>query len=72
MKKDIEVYAVDIYKERIKCYWIGEIGFGELNIYKNPQNDGFIVETECLGEEFYKKVLVAMNDYLFKNSKIVE
>ena len=72
MKNDIEVYAVDIYKEHIKCYWVSEIGFGELNIYKNPQNDGFIVETECLGEEFYKKVLAAMNDYLFKNSKIIE
>ena len=72
MKNDIEVYAVDIYKEHIKCYWVSEVGFGELNIYKNPQNDGFIVETECLGEEFYKKVLAAMNDYLFKNSKIIE
>ena len=48
----------------------GDIGFGVLTIYQ--EGDEFKVETECLGSDFYYKILDKLKEYLQKIGQIVE
>ena len=50
--------------------WSANVGFGVLTIERKGET--FEVETETMGEEFYKQVLEKAKEYILKNSKIVE
>lgn len=73
MKKyEIEINYIDIEEKTIYIGWgAKDIGFGVLTINKQEENE-FYVETETMGREFYKQVLEKTNEYLLKNSIIVE
>ena len=76
MKKyDIKINDICFQDNVIVISWSAKnIGFGQLTIsvsYDN-ENPPFLVETECMSEEFYKQVLEEAKKYIFKNSKIIE
>jgi hypothetical protein len=66
----IEITDVTFLKDYIEISWVAHIGFGILTIHKTEE--GFEVETECLGEEFYKDIIDKFKEYLLKDFKIVE
>ena len=44
----------------------GEVGFGfgQLTIQQLSADDNIVVETECMGKEYTKKILIALLDSL--------
>lgn len=66
----IDITDVEFRDNRIVISWVAHIGFGILTIYKTDK--GFEIDTECLGEEFYKDVLDKFKEYLSTNFKIVD
>lgn len=71
-KKELHVDEVIMHEDHMNIKWYGSIGFGNLDIYYDEENDKYDVTTECLGEEFYKEILKLAFDYLIKNSNIIE
>ena len=67
---EIEISYVHAEQDTIFIGWAANIGFGVLTI--NICKHDFEIETETLGEEFYKQVLDKAKDYIFEHSKIVE
>ena len=43
-----------------------------LTIHQDNDDKSFEVETECLGDNFYKQVLDKFKEYLLKDYKIIE
>lgn len=68
--KDIKIDYIKINENIVLIGWSANIGFGVLTIHY--VNNNFEVETEGLGEEFYKDVLQKAQEYLLINSKIIE
>ena len=68
--KDIKIDYIKINENIILIGWSANIGFGVLTIHHI--NNNFEVETEGLGEEFYKDILQKVQEYLLINSKIIE
>ena len=66
----IDITDVEFRDNRIVISWVAHIGFGILTIYKTDK--GFEIDTECLGEEFYRDVLDKFKEYLLTNFKIVD
>lgn len=66
----IDITNVEFKDNHIVISWVAHIGFGILTIYKTDK--GFEIDTECLGEEFYKDVLDKFKEYLSTNSKILD
>ena len=66
----IDITNVEFKDNRIVISWVAHIGFGILTIYKTDK--GFEIDTECLGEEFYKDVLDKFKEYLSTNFKILD
>lgn len=71
-ERRLEVDNVVIHEDHINIQWHGSIGFGNLDIYYDKENEKYDVTTECLGEEFYKEILKLTSEYLIKNSNIIE
>ena len=76
MKKyDITINDISFQDNVIFIDWSAKgVGFGQLTIsvsYDN-ENPPFLVETECMGENFYKQVMEAAKLYIFEKSKIIE
>lgn len=69
-KRFIEITDVLFLENRIEIEWIAHIGFGVLTIYK--AENGWEVDTECLGDDFYKDVLDKFKEYLLKDYKIID
>lgn len=67
---EIEISYVHAEKDTIFIGWTANIGFGVLTIEQCGQI--FEIETETLGEEFYKQVLDKAKEYILEHSKIVE
>lgn len=68
--KDIKIDYINTVANTILIGWSANIGFGILTIHYI--NGFFEIETEGLGEEFYKDVLQKAQEYLLINSKIIE
>lgn len=66
----LEINYVNFLQDRIEIGWSADIGFGVLTI--NKVDNYFEVETECLGSDFYNKVLEKFKEYLQDFGKIVE
>jgi hypothetical protein len=66
----LEINYVNFLQDRIEIGWLADIGFGVLTI--NKVDNHFEVETECLGSNFYNKVLEKFKEYLQDFGKIVE
>lgn len=66
----IEIDYVHFVDKAMIIGWSGDIGFGVLTIYQ--EDDEFKVETECLGSDFYYKILDKLKEYLQKVGQIVE
>lgn len=66
----IDITDVEFRDNHIVISWVAHIGFGILTIYKTDK--GFEIDTECLGEEFYKDVLDKFKEYLLTNFKILD
>jgi hypothetical protein len=66
----IEITDVEFRDNCIVISWVAHIGFGILTIYKTDK--GFEIDTECLGEEFYKDILDKFKEYLLKDYKIID
>ena len=66
----LEINYVNFLQDRIEIGWLADIGFGVLTI--NKVDNHFEVETECLGSDFYNKVLEKFKEYLQDFGKIVE
>ena len=75
MKKyDIKINFVDFQDKKIIIGWSAKnIGFGQLTIsFDKRINQEFLVETECMGKDFYEQVIEETKKYIFKNSLIIE
>lgn len=72
MDKDynINISYVAIHEDIIFIGWSADVGFGVLTIIK--VEDGFKVETECMGKEFYRQVLDKAKEFIFDFSEIIE
>lgn len=66
----LEITYVNLLKDRMEIGWTSNIGFGVLTI--NITEDGFEIETECLGEEFCERVLDQFKQHIMSYGKIVE
>lgn len=66
----IKINYIHPMDDLIYIGWSANVGFGVLTI--EQKGDTFEVETETMGEEFYKQVLDKAKEYLFEHSKIVE
>ena len=69
---DIEINYVHFNTNCAYIGWSANIGFGVLTIHKDSDDKPFEVETECLGDNFYKQVLDKFKEYLLKDYKIIE
>lgn len=74
MKKyEIEIDYVYFNENCMLIDWSAKnIGFGVLTIVFNERENLFQIETETMGEEFYKQVLEEAKKYILKKSIIVE
>lgn len=78
---NLVINSVDIGNKRIVISWSADIGFGQLTIATNNAKDNllgelaekeeYLIDTECLGKDFYEKVLNKAMIYLIENSKII-
>lgn len=67
----MEINYVNFLNNKIEIGWSKQgIGFGILTIHSS--NQGFEIETECMGEKFYYEVLEKFNEYLKQNFQIIE
>lgn len=69
---NIEINYVHFNTNCVCIGWSANIGFGVLTIHQDKDDEPFEIETECLGEDFYKQVLDKFKDYLLKDYKIIE
>lgn len=69
---DIEIDYVHFNRDCVSIGWSANIGFGVLTIYQDDDDKPFEVDTEHLGDNFYKQVLDKFKEYLLKDYKIVE
>ena len=69
---NIEINYVHFNTNCVYIGWSANIGFGVLTIHQDNDDEPFEIETECLGEEFYKQVLDKFKEYLLKDYKIIE
>ena len=58
---DLRVVGVVVGHNYIILSWSANIGFGELTLYKDDE-EGWVADTECMGEDFVKRVLSAWAD----------
>lgn len=66
----IKINYIHPMDDLIYIGWSASVGFGVLTI--EQKGNTFEVETETMGEEFYKQVLEKAKEYVFEHSKIVE
>ena len=66
----IEIDYVHFVDKAMIIGWSGDIGLGVLTSCQ--EGDEFKVETECLGSDFYYKILDKLKEYLQKVGQIVE
>lgn len=66
----IKINYVRPIADTIFIGWSANVGFGVLTI--NICGETFEIETETMGEEFYKQVLAKAKEYILEHSKIVE
>ncbi len=66
----IKINYIHPMDDLIYIGWSANVGFGVLTI--EQKGNTFEVETETMGEEFYKQVLDKAKEYIFKHSKIIE
>lgn len=73
-KYDIRINYVNFLDKRVEIGWSAKnIGFGILTIsFDSKKSRHFLVETECMGKDFYKQVMEEANKYILKKSKIIE
>lgn len=69
---NIEINYVHFNTNCVYIGWSANIGFGVLTIHQDNDDEPFEIETECLGEDFYKQVLDKFKEYLLKDYKIIE
>lgn len=66
----LDIDYVHFLQDRVEIGWSAHIGFGVLTIYK--AENGWEVDTECLGDDFYKDILDKFKEYLLKDYKIID
>ena len=73
-KYDIRINYVSFLDKRLEIGWSAKnIVFGILTIsYDSKKSRHFLVETECMGKDFYEQVMEETNKYILKKSKIIE
>ena len=73
-KYDIKINYVNFLDKRVEIGWSAKnIGFGILTIsFDSKKSRHFLVETECMGKDFYEQVMEEANKYILKKSKIIE
>lgn len=69
---NIKINYVHFNTDCVCIGWSANIGFGVLTIHQDNDDKPFEVETECLGDNFYKQVLDKFKEYLLKDYKIIE
>ena len=63
---EIEIQDVRFFTNAMIIDWIcNNIGWGELTIVKNEEEDKYEIDSECMSDEFVKEVLLKTIDYIF-------
>ena len=61
----IEIRNVIFAKNAMIINWDANIGWGQLTIEKT--DNGYDIDTECLGDDFVKQCFQALGEYFLKN-----
>ena len=63
---EIEIQDVRFFTNAMIIDWVcNNIGWGELTIVKNEEEDKYEIDSECMSDEFVKEVLLKTIDYIF-------
>lgn len=73
---NLRIDYINFDKDVMLIGWSANIGFGVLTINWQEKKDycnyHFAIETECLGEDFYKQVMDKAFEYMLNSFKIIE
>ena len=63
---EIEIQDVRFFTNAMIIDWIcNNIGWGQVTIVKNEEEDKYEIDSECMSDEFVKEVLLKTIDYIF-------